>query len=88
MTFRIETVHGRHLVCGGLIDEKQIHHGQEWAAADGSNCTVKVSTVRDGWVGYTWEEPTGRKYHEKIAFAFQCRYCLVVTTPEVPKELL
>lgn len=85
---RVETVHGRHLLCGGLIDNKHIKHGQAWAPASGGNYTVTISGVRDEWVGYTWLENGVRKYHEKSAFAFQCRYCLVLETSEIPKELL
>lgn len=85
---RTEQVHGRWLLCGHILDAKHIKHGQTWASADGSNRTVRISAVRGDWVGYTWEEPSGRKYHEKEAFAFQCRYCLVLDGPEIPKELL
>lgn len=85
---RVETIHGRHLLCGGLIADKHIKPGQTWASADGSNHTVTVSGVRGEWVGYAWVENGVRKYHEKPAFAFQCGYCLVLDTSTIPEELL
>ncbi len=85
---RTEQVHGRWLLCGHILDTSQIKRAQVWAAADGSNRTVTVSAVRGDWVGYTWRENGRLKYHEKTAFAFQCRYCLVLDGPEIPKELL
>lgn len=85
---RVETINGRHLLCGHILPVSQIKHGQEWAPASGDNYTVKVSAVRGDWVGYTWIENGQPVYHEKEAFAFQCRYCLVLPTNEIPKELL
>ena len=85
---RVETVHGRHLLCGVILPNNQVKHAQTWASADGSNRTVTVSAVRGEWVGYTWKEEGRPKYHEKLIFAFQCRYCLVLPTAEIPKELL
>lgn len=85
---RTELVHDRWLLCGTILPTKKITHGQVWAAADGTNRTVTVSSVRDDWVGYNHDGDYGvHKYHEKIAFAFQCRYCLVLPTAEIPKEL-
>lgn len=85
--YRVETVHGRHLLCGGVIPGEMVKHGQTWAPADSGNYTVKVAGVRGEWVGYTWEEGGKHQYHEKLNFAFQCRYCLVLDKPEVPEEL-
>lgn len=86
---RVELVNGRHLLCGrAILPTSRIKHGQTWAAADGSDHTVFISGVRDNWVCYTWREHDSPKYHEKEAFAFQCRYCLVLPTNEIPKELL
>jgi hypothetical protein len=85
---RVELVHGRYLLCGGLISEEQVKPGQTWAAADGSDRTVKVDFTQGDWVGYSWQEGSQSKHHQKLIFAFQCRYCLVLETPEIPKELL
>ena len=84
---RVETVNGRHLLCGHMLATNKIKHGQVWAPADGSDREVRVSGVRDGWVGYTWLEGKSRKYHEKTAFAFKCHYCLVLPSAEIPEEL-
>ena len=86
MKLRIETLHGRHLICGGTLPSSAVKNGQTWAAADGSNRTVRVESAGE-WVDYSWEENGTRKLHTKMNFAFQCRYCLVVDTPEVPDEI-
>ena len=86
MHLRIETLHGRHLVCGGTLPTSAVKAGQIWAAADGANRTVKVESAGE-WVDYSWVEGGETKLHTKMNFAFQCRYCLVVPTPEVPEEL-
>lgn len=85
---RVETVNGRHLLCGHILKPSQIRHGQVWASAGGSDRTVTITAVRGEWVEYTWLEGDVRKYHEKEAFAFQCRYCPVLISPEIPEELL
>lgn len=84
---RTELVGGRWLLCGVILPKQHIKHGQEWAAASGSNSVVKINAVRDDWVGYNWKEKGVVKYHEKDVFSFQCRYCLVLPTAEIPKEL-
>ena len=75
---RIETVCGRKLVCGHIYPTNEIKVGQIWAAADGSDRTVRVLKVDGDWVEYEWQELGKTISHEKLAFAFQCRYCLVV----------
>lgn len=84
--YRVETVHGRHLLCGGVIPTEMVKAGQIWAAADGSNRTVYIESAGE-WVDYSWYENGVKKIHTKMNFAFQCRYCLVLETPEVPEEL-
>ena len=85
---RVELIHGRYLLCGHIIPYDQVKHGQVWASADGSNRTVTISGVRDDWVGYTWRENGRVIYHEKLNFAFQCRYCLVLPDTNIPQELV
>lgn len=75
---RIEVVNGRKLVCGHIYPTNEIKAGQVWAAADGANRTVTVVKVDGDWVKYEWEEKCAIVDHTKLAFAFQCRYCLVV----------
>ena len=81
--FRVETIHGRHLLCGGIIPRDMVKAGQEWAPADGGNYTVNVTAVSDDCVHYTWGD--GKTQHQKDNFAFQCRYCLVLPSPELPE---
>jgi hypothetical protein len=39
------------------------------------------------WIHYQEDERDEPKQHAKDAFSFQCRYCLVVDTPEIPADL-
>ena len=75
---RIETVNGRNLVCGHFFPADELAVGQRWAPADGSNREVKIVAVDGDWVEYEWQDNGERKTHQKLAFAFQCRYCKVV----------
>lgn len=70
---RIETHHGRQIVCGHIFGHDEIKVGQVWQGSSGS--TVVVIERNADWVKYRqWDGST----HTKEAFAFQCRYCLVV----------
>lgn len=80
---RVEKVRERYLLCGVILPKNKIKHGQLWAAADGTDHVVRINGVRDDWVGYNW----GGSYNEKDVFSFQCRYCLVLPTNEIPKDL-
>ena len=51
--------------------------GQRWVSADGSRLVVEVTNVENEWVFYKWTENGQPKYHKKLRFAFQCRYCLI-----------
>lgn len=82
---RTEKVNENWLLCGVILPKLEIKPGQLWASADGSKHVVKISGVRDDWVGYTWGQG---QYHEKSVFAFQCRYCLILPTSDIPKELI
>lgn len=83
---RIETVRGRHLLCGVILPAAQVKTGQVWAAADGSNRTVTIESGGE-WVDYSWLENGEKKLHTKTNFAFQCRYCLVLDEPVIPPGL-
>ena len=86
---RTELTQGRWLLCGVIIPSKSIKHGQLWAAADGVDRTVTISTVHGDWVGYIYNGINGvNKYHERDVFNFQSRYCLVLPTADIPKELM
>lgn len=85
---RTEKINGRWLLCGCILPKDKIKPGQVWAQADGTDRIVRIAGVRTGWVCYTWADGGPLQYSEKEAFAFQCRYCLVLESPEIPKELL
>lgn len=87
MSFRVETIHSRHLLCGGIVPTYFVKAGQRWAAASGSDREVFVESAGE-WVDYSWTENGRKMLHTKMNFAFQCRYCLVLDKPEIPKELL
>jgi len=89
MTLRIETINGRHLVCGGILPKDKVRVGQLWAPADGGLSTVEVLAVDSerSEVTYKWLERPDLNTWSKDNFNFQCRYCLVVPTPEIPEEL-
>lgn len=83
---RVEVVHGRNLLCGYIVPHIKVQPGQTWAAASGSDHTVTVENVDREWVDYSWTEADGsKKVHTKLIGAFQCRYCLVLDEPELPK---
>ncbi len=74
---RIEEQRGRLVLCGGILSVDKIKPGQQWVGSSGGVVTVKEVDAF-GWVKYEWEEGGAVKEHEKDAFAFQCRYCLIV----------
>jgi hypothetical protein len=75
---RVEIVNGRKLLCGQILKPDQLAAGQTWAPASGSDYTVKITGIDGDLVRYEWEEGGSVVSHEKDAFAFQCRYCLVM----------
>lgn len=87
--FRIETnTHGHHFIAGGILPERMMKPGQRWVAADGSNHVVTIFDIREGCVAYKFRDRFDQlTWNEKDNFSFQCRYCLVVDTPELPPEL-
>jgi hypothetical protein len=90
MSLRIETVNGRHLVRGGILPKDRVRVGQIWAPADGGLSTVEVQAVDSecSEVTYQYLERPDLSPRSKDNFNFQCRYCLVVTTPSIPEELM
>jgi hypothetical protein len=78
---RIEVIHGRKLVCGHIFPKDQIHVGEEWAQADGTDRVVTICAINvvgdDVWVEYS--VPGEDRTNEKDWFNFQCRYCKVVS---------
>lgn len=82
---RTKLVNNRWLLCGCILPVEAIKVGQEWASGSGTVTIVAVDD--DGWVTYSWEERGELRRWNKESFAFQCRYCLVLPTPEIPPEL-
>jgi hypothetical protein len=75
---RIEVVNNRRLLCGPPLKLEQLAPGQVWAAASGADHTVRIVAIDGEWVLYEWEEGAEVRQHEKDAFSFQSRYCLVI----------
>lgn len=81
---RVENHHSRNIVCGHIFDRKHIKVGQVWQGVSGA--TVTVTQRNADWVTYLQSNGVA---HTKEAFAFQCRYCLVIGDDGiVPPELL
>jgi hypothetical protein len=89
MTFHIETINGLHLVRGGIIPKHMVRVGQVWASAGAALTTVVVTHVDPELSEVTYEYPKRRDFLSRIRdnYNFQCMYCLVVPTPELPEEL-
>jgi hypothetical protein len=75
---RVEVVNGRKLLCGQILKLDQLAVGQIWASASGADRTVKITDIDGDWVRYEWVQGGKPASNEKEAFAFQCRYCLVM----------
>lgn len=74
---RIEEHHGRTIACGGIFPAEEVKAGQLWQDSCGG--VVTVDRVCDHSVYYSWEGCGARKTYDKSHFAFQCRYCLVLS---------
>ena len=87
---RFEESYGETIACGGIFPAKEIKVGQRWQGT--GNHVVTVSRVRpiksgdgeiiDHEVYYQWRDSSEEKSHSKLAFAFQCRYCLILPNAE------
>jgi hypothetical protein len=81
---RVELVNGRYLLCGAILPSEKVTVGQVWAPASGGNYTISVTKREADRVTY---EGVSQPEHSKDAFAFQCRYCLVLETNQIPLNL-
>lgn len=83
---RIEQQGSNHIACGGIFPPREIKPGQRWQGSSGHVVTVDLiepaQSFGEHWVTYSWEEKGARRTHDKTAFAFQCRYCLVLPEEE------
>lgn len=84
---RVETINGRHLLCGHILHRVHLKAGQKWAPADGSDRQVTIQSIDGDWITYGWYETDGHKSHVKDWFSFQCRYCLVLDEPDIPDHI-
>ena len=79
--FRVEVDRkGLRIVCGGILPYETMKVGQRWAGSSGSVINItKLERFSDSSgdmvVHY---EGDHQKPNYKFAFAFQCRYCLVL----------
>ena len=77
-----KTKNGEVKIILGILNVNDICPGQKWIGSGGNIVTIcKVEEIlmgNDYMVTYTWMKGETQVYHEKLAFAFQCRYCLIV----------
>lgn len=83
---RIEQNNNRYILCGVIIPADRIKAGQVWMGSSGGIVTVE-SVDDNSWVTYSWDTPSGKQQHTKMQFAFQCRYCLVLGSTDIPEWL-
>lgn len=80
---RSEFQNGYWILCGGVIPAKDVKVGQRWLAGGNKPVTVTEVTLGNGFITYEGE---AQPKHTKDNFSFQCRYCLVLESAEVPEE--
>ena len=89
---RIESQYGENIACGGIFPSNEIYEGQRWQGSSGIVVTVTAlrdiedaGTVIDREIHYSWMQGETPMSHDKLAFAFQCRYCLILpNTKDMP----
>lgn len=78
----------RWILCGRFLKDDQIKEGQVWAGSGAGTVTVvhvDEDEMGDTRVTYEWEQGGTTVRHSKDAFNFQCRYCLVLPSMEIPE---
>ena len=85
MNYRTEILNGYTAVVGHIFKAEEIQVGSRWVRADGFNHIVTVEGLNsygstDPWIEvvYSWELEGVKYTNDRDAFAFQCRYCLVL----------
>ena len=85
MNYETEIIDGRKAVVRHFFKTHEIQVGSRWARADGSKGFVTVEGLNtygstDPWieVTYSWELNGEKFTHEKDAFIFQSKYCLII----------
>jgi hypothetical protein len=75
---------GHTFIVGHIFPGQSIQAGSRWISSGNSIVTVdkvvSYPTIHNNQyhVHYSWEENGERRTHDKDAFSFQCRYCLIV----------
>ena len=83
MNYETEIIDGRRAIVRHFFKAHEIQVGSRWIGSSGGIVTVEGFNTygdTDPWIEvvYSWEL-NGEKYtHQKDAFSFQCRYCLIV----------
>jgi hypothetical protein len=68
--------YGNMILCGYILPNNKISVGTRWQGSCGH--IVTVESVDGEWIKYSWKKGDETIFHEKLIFAFQCRYCLIV----------
>ena len=83
MNYETEIIDGRKAIVRHIFKAHEIEVGSRWISAAGGIVTVEGLNLYgsiDPWyeVVYSWERDGEKFTHDKDAFSFQCRYCLIV----------
>ena len=81
---RVEKVDGEYMLVGAILPVEKIAPGQVWARADGAPGKVVIDEIENEYMVFYRSIETGAEY-KKDWFNFQCRYCLVLKSNEIPK---
>jgi hypothetical protein len=73
---------GYWILCGGIIPAHLVKVGQKWLSAKNPVTITAIDEINK-WVTY---EGQGQPEIEKDNFSFQCHYCLILDSAEVPME--
>jgi hypothetical protein len=83
MDYETELIDGRKAIVRHFFKAHEIQVGSRWIGSSGGIVTIEGFNTygsTDPWIEvvYSWEKDGEKFTHEKDAFAFQCRYCLIV----------
>ena len=78
---RIENHHGHDIVCGHFYLMSELKVGQKWQSSCGS--IVEITNISPAWITYT---QVGGTEGMASSFAFQHRYCLILSTTQIKEN--
>jgi hypothetical protein len=83
MDYETEITNGHKHIVRHFFKAHEIQVGSRWIGSSGGIVTVEGFNSygsTDPWIEvvYSWQLNGEKFTHEKDAFAFQCRYCLIV----------